>query len=173
MAKHRRILLFILAYSALILQLSKLGSSLLVHFLLKILPLDPVFLVHLSQNIHLVVLSISCFLGRACFILSVLLSDRDFNLFPLVVLEPFQLLLLLLLQQDVLFSRSVHIFEKVNSGLLLPLPLHFAHFVLSLGLLLNKLIYKFLVCRFVILALLVIFLQLDDLLSPRDLFCFF
>ena len=150
LAEHGSVLFLVLIDFSLILQLGQLSSSLFVHFFLKVSSLDSVLLVHLLQNIHLVILSICLFLCSSSLELSVLLSNGSFNLILLILFEPFHFFLLLLLQKDVLFSRLINVFQQVNPGLLFSLPLGFSHLVLSLCLLLDELINQFFICFFII-----------------------
>lgn len=150
LAEHGSVLFLVLIDFSLILQLGQLSSSLFVHFFLKVSSLDSVLLVHLLQNIHLVILSICLFLRSSSLELSVLLSNGSFNLILLILFEPFHFFLLLLLQKDVLFSRLINVFQQVNPGLLFSLPLGLSHFVLSLCLLLDELINEFFICFFII-----------------------
>ena len=150
LAEHGSVLFLVLIDFSLILQLGQLSSSLFVHFFLKVSSLDSVLLVHLLQNIHLVILSICLFLCSSSLELSVLLSNGSFNLILLILFEPFHFFLLLLLQKDVLFSRLINVFQQVNPGLLFSLPLGLSHLVLSLCLLLDELINQFFICFFII-----------------------
>jgi len=135
---------------------------------LQVLPLDLVLFVHLLQNVHLVVLADGSFLGGSSIELGVLLSDGALDLSSLLVLQPLLFSLLGLLEKNVLFSGMVHVLEQVDSGLLLAIPLSLSHFVLSLGLGLDKGVYFFFVGVLVLLSLLVVLLELNDLLSSLE-----
>ena len=128
--------------------------------------MDPVLFVHLLQNIHLMVLPGGSLSGGSSFELGILLSDSRFDMLSFLSLEPLKFGLLLLLANDVLVSGFIDVLKKVNLGLLLSGPLSLSHLVLSFGFLLNKLIDKLLVSLLVVLGLFVVFLKLNDLLSP-------
>lgn len=165
MTEHSGVLCLVCIYLALVLELGQLGSTLLVHFLLQVLSLDAVLLVHLLEDVHLMVLASLSLLGGSRLVLSILLSNCRLDLVLLVLLEPLGLLLSRLLQQNILLARLIHILEQVDLGLLLSLPLSLAHLILSLSLLLHASINGSLVGSLVTLRLLVVLLQLNDLLS--------
>jgi len=173
LAEHSSILLFIEIDFSLILQLSKLGSSFLVHFFLQECSLDPIFLVHLFQQIELMRLSSSSFFGGSCLKFSILLSNSSFNLLFLVILLPISFCLLLLFEQYVFLSILVDILEEIDSGLVLSLPLSIPHFELSFGLLLNDFINHLLIGHFVFSTLLIVALKIEDFLSSCSFLSFF
>ena len=173
LTKHGGILLFILVDFSLVLQLCKLGSSLLVHFFLKVCSLNSILLVHLFQNIHLMVLSVCSFLGCSSFELSILLSDSSFNLMLFVIFKPFHFFYSCLLKKDIFFSGLIDILEEINSSLFFSLSLSFSHFVLSLGFLLNKFINKLFISLFIICGLFIVLLKLNNFLSSLGSLSFF
>ena len=103
----------------------------------------------------------------------ILLGNGDFDHLSLVLLEPLELLLLSLLEEDILLSGVIDVLEQIDSSLLLSLPLGFLHFVLSFSLLLHELIDKFLISLLVSLSLLVILLELNDFLPSLNSLLFF
>ena len=109
LAKHGSVLLLIMINLFLIFKFSKLSGSLFVHLLLQILSLNPIFFVHLLQNIHLMILSGRSFSSSSCFKFSILLSNSRFNLFSLIFFKPVHFSLLCLFQKDILLSRLIYI----------------------------------------------------------------
>ena len=133
LAKHSLIGLFIVLDFTLVFQLGEFGGSLFVHLLLEVGALDAVLLVHLLENVHLVVLSRSSLLGGSGLKLCVLLANGSVNLLLLVSLEPIGLTFLLLLEQDVLLTSNVDVLHQIDACLSLPLPLGLTHLVLPVG----------------------------------------
>ena len=173
LAEHGLILCLIEIDFSLILQLSKLSSSFFVHFFLKESSLDPVLLVHLLQQIQLMSLSSSCLLGFSGLILSILLGNSSFNLIFVVVLLPIGFPLHLLFEQYVFFSSLVDIFEQINSSLVLSCPLCISHFELSLSFLFDNFVNHRFIFSFVIFALSVVDLEVNNFLSSLCFFLFF
>jgi hypothetical protein len=173
LTKHSCILLFIDIDLSLVFEFCKLSCSLLVHLFLKVSSLDSIFLIHLLQNIHLMTLSIGGFFSRSSIKLSVLLSNGSFNLMLLISYKPLFLLFILLFQEDIFFTRLIHIFKEVDSGLLFSRPLGFSHFILSFSFLLNEFVNKFFVSSLIILSLFIVLLKLDNFLSSLGSLCLF
>jgi len=162
LAKHCLVGLFIVLDFALVFQLGEFGGSLFVHLLLEVGALDAVLLVHLLENVHLVVLPVGSLLRLSGLELSVLLSDGCGEHLAFLLLDPLDLLGFGLLVEDVLLTGVVHTLEQIDSSLVLSDPLSLSHFVLSLGLLLHEFLDFFLPETFVSLELLVVSLKLDD-----------
>jgi hypothetical protein len=171
LTEHSSILLFIDSNFSLVLQFCKLSCSLLVHFFLKVCSLDSIFFIHLLQNIHLMILSISGFLSCSSSELSILLSNGGFNLMFLVCYKPLFLLFICLLKKNILFTGLIDVFKEIDSGLLFSCPLSFSHFILSFSFLLNKFVHKFLVSSLVVLCLFVVLLKFHDFLSSLSSLC--
>jgi len=110
-------------------------------------------------------LSSSCLLGFSGLILSILLGNSSFNLIFVVVLLPIGFPLHLLFEQYVFFSSLVDIFEQINSSLVLSCPLCISHFELSLSFLFDNFVNHRFIFSFVIFALSVVDLEVNNFLS--------
>ena len=131
--------------------------------------MNSILFVHLLQNIGLVNLSRTGLLGSSSLELSILLSDSGFDLVLLVVLQPVMLSLVLLLEENILLTRLVHILQQVDSGLFFALPLGLPHLVLSFSFLLHELVHKLLVSGLVGGLGFVVILELSHLISSLGL----
>ena len=109
--EHCLVLGFVRIYLSLVLEFRQFSGSLLEHLLLEVSPLDAVFLIHLLKDIHLMVLPGCSLLGGTSFVFSTLLLNGRFDLSFLVLLEPISLLLPLLLQKYIIFSRCIDILQ--------------------------------------------------------------
>ena len=157
-----RVWSFVCLNFSLVFQFSQSGSSLLVHFFLKILSLHSILFVHLLQDIQLMLFPSKSLFGSSSFVLSILLCNRRFHLLFLVWFMPVSFSLILLFQQDVLFARLINILQEVNSSLIFSLPLCVSHLVLSLRFLGYFFIHGFLKGSLVIGWLLVVCLQFHN-----------
>ena len=106
-----------------VLNLGEFGGTLLVHAVLKVAAHRPVTLTHLAEHISLVRLAVDGLLEGALLVRLVLSLDLRVNLLLLVVLQPVSLSLERLLQEDVLLTVLVHVFEKIDASLVLTAPL--------------------------------------------------
>jgi hypothetical protein len=113
--------------AALVLKLSKLGSTLLVHNFLQVAAHGAVALANLPQDVGLVTLLSKARLDHLVLEGAVLTLNFTFHVLALVILHPVGLGLLLLVLVYLLLARLKHILEQVGAGLVLTVPLLLAH----------------------------------------------
>jgi hypothetical protein len=109
--------------AALVLKLSKLGSALLVHNLLQVAAHCAVALTNLSQNVGLVALLSKASLDHLILVGAVLALNLAFHVVALVLLHPVCLLLFNLVKMYFMLAGGVNILKKVDTGLVLTVPL--------------------------------------------------
>lgn len=164
---------FVCCNFPLVLQLGQSCGSLFVHFFLKILSLHSILFVHLFQDVELVGLSGKGLFCCSRFEFCILLRNGGFHLLFLIIDKPVSLSFLLLLEQYILFSWLVDIFEQVDSGLVFSLPLSISHFELSLGFLGYFFIHSFFESRMFVCWLFVVLLKFLNFISSLHFFGFF
>jgi len=153
------VILLLVLDSALVLDLSKFGGTLLVHAILQVTSHGSVTLVHLTKNVCLMGLLVKSSLDLVLLSGSVLTLKLSINLELVLLLEPLGLLLQSLLEEDVLLTVLVDILEQVDAGLILTAPLLLTSVPLSLVLLLSQLLNVALILSLVRLLLLVMRLK--------------
>jgi hypothetical protein len=121
--KHIAVVVLFRLDAALVLQFCQLGCTLLVHYLLQVAAHGSVTLPDLSQNVSLVSLLSHRGLNHLFLESAVLALNLRLHIVAFVLLHPFTLPLLLLLQLNVLLALLIHIFQQVDAGLVLTVPL--------------------------------------------------
>ena len=170
--EHGRVGSLILVDLPLILELGQFSSTLFVHFLLQIGSLLSIPLVHLLQDIHLMILTSGSLLSSSSLKFNLLSLNGRVKLLLFVFLQPLVLPLLLVPEQYVLLSGDVDILKEIDSGLFFTIPLGLSHLVLSLSLFIDKLLNLFLQSILVSFSLLIMFLEFDGLVSLGHSFSF-
>ena len=132
------VILLLAVDSALVLDLSKFGGTLLVHTVLELAAHSAITLIDLTKDISLVGLLVKSILESMGLMSLVLTIDLSIDEGLIVVLEPVSLLFEGLLEEDVLLTVLVHVLEEVDAGLVLTAPLLLTCVPLTLVLLLSK-----------------------------------
>ena len=171
--KHICIALFLVGDAALVLELCQFGGSLLVHLLLKVAAHGTITLSHLSQDIGLVSLARKSIIHGLVLECSVLAIHIIINLILLIILQPFSLLLQLLLQEHILLPIGIHILHQVDLGLVFSSPLLLSSLPNLIALLRYKIFNHLFICLLVRCLLLVIRLKFLDLTTSCQSLIFF
>lgn len=167
--KHLGIVLLFRGDSTLVLDLSQLSSSFVIHFVLQIAAHGSVTLSDLSEDISLVSLLAQSILKLSLLVNLVLSIDFRLDVVLLILSEPIRFTLELLLQFNVSFTVLVHILQQVNASLVLTTPLLLSHVPLLIVFFSNEAVNHLLVSFFIGFLLLVVVLKLNSLLSDFGL----
>lgn len=149
----------------LVLDLSKFGSTFLIHAILEVAAHCTVTLTDLAEHVSLMRLALIGVLEGALLMHAVEAVDLVVNLLLVVLLKPFSLLLHRLLQQDVLLAILVHVLHQVHASLVLTAPLGLPRVPLLLILNSRQVVDQLLLLRLVRLNILVMGLQDSNLLT--------
>ena len=149
----------------LVLNLSKLGSTLFIHAILEVTAHRAVTLADLAEHISLMRLALIGVLECALLMHTVEAVDLVVNLLLVVLLKPLSLLLHSLLEQDVLLAILVYVLHQVDASLVLTAPLGFPSVPLLLVLNSRQVIDQLLLLGLVRLNILVVGLKDTDLLA--------
>ena len=149
----------------LVLNLSKLGSTLFIHAILEVTAHRAVTLANLAEHISLMRLALIGVLECALLMHTVEAVDLVVNLLLVVLLKPLSLLLHSLLEQDVLLAILVYVLHQVDTSLVLTAPLGFPSVPLLLVLNSRQVIDQLLLLGLVRLNVLVVGLKDTDLLA--------
>ena len=161
--QHLRVVVLFDLNASLVLQLSQLSRSLLIHQLLKLASHRAVPFTHLSKHVGLVHLLHHARLDHLVLVGLVLTFNLRFHILPLIRLHPLLLAFEFLLQLDLLLSVRVNILQQVDACLVLTVPLLLASLPLLCVLLSHQLVNHLLVGLLVLALLLGELLQLDGL----------
>lgn len=166
------ILLFALDAS-LVLDLSELCCTFLVHAVLEITAHSAISLTYLTENIGLVSLLVNSLLESVFLMHTVLTVNLSINLLLIVVPKPLCLFLHCLLEQNILLTILVNVFEQVDSSLILTTPLLFTVVPLLLVLFLGQLVDASLISCLIALDVIVMSLEFLNFSSAgQSLFSF-
>ena len=166
------ILLFALDAS-LVLDLSELCSTFLVHAVLKIAAHSAISLTHLAENISLVSLLVNSLLEGVFLMHTVLTINLVINLLLIVLPKPLCLFLHCLLEQNILLTILVNVLEQVDSSLVFTTPLLFTVVPLLLVFFLGQLVDASLISCLIALDVIVMSLKFLDFSSAgKSLFSF-
>ncbi|MCP4556334.1 MAG: hypothetical protein GY836_13010 [Herbaspirillum sp.] len=160
------ILLFALDAS-LVLDLSELCGTFLVHAILEVTAHSAISLTHLTKNISLVSLLVNSLLEGVLLMHTVLTINLCINLLLIVLPEPFCLFLHCLLKQNILLTILVNVLEQVDSSLVFTTPLLFTVVPLLFVLFLSQLVNASLISCLIALDVIVMSLELLDF-SPAS-----
>ena len=166
--EHFSVVGFLSLDTSAVLKLCKLGSTLFVHFLLKVSSHGAISLANLHEDISLVSLLCKGVIESLLLVSLIQALELLIDLSLVVLLQPLLLLSNLSLQHDVSFSVGVHILHQVDLGLVLTSPLLLSSIPLFGILVSDQLVDHFLVSTLVRCLLVVVSLKFLNLTTASQ-----
>ena len=167
-AEHLVVVVLFGSNTSLVLDFGQFGGSFVVHALLELAAHCPVTLTDLAQNISLMSLLLVGDPEGVLLMRPVLSLHLSVDLHLIVLPEPLLLPLERLLEQNVLLTVLIDIFEQVDSRLVFTAPLLLSGVPLLIILDLCQILDHLLVGRLVILSLVIVSLQVLYLASASQ-----
>lgn len=162
--KHFLIGLLFGLNSASVFELGELSSTLLVHFFLKVPAHGSVTFVNLLEDVRLMSLACLSSIQLLLLVKLVLSLDLCIDCRLLMINQPLLFLFTSLLEHNISLAVSVYVLQEIDAGLVFSAPLLFPRFPLLSVLDCNQIIDHLFISGFILLALIVIFLQFKDIL---------